>query len=252
MNKSFDKKYAQYYDLFNTGKDYKKECNFLEKAFKTYYAPGVRNVLNLGCGTGVHDMLLAKRGYNITGLDLSIEMIELAKLKRIPNSNFVVGNMSDFSLGRKYDACISMFAAFGYLTENEQIESAVKAIRNHLRPKGLFIMDCWNGLGVMKILPTTRIKQADIGDLRIIRTSYPKLHATNHVCDVDFDVRVYKGRKIVDHFREMHHMRFLFPKEIRKYFEDGGFEVLELCKDFRMGSKLDENDWNLSFIARLK
>ena len=249
-DRAFEENYAKYYDFFNRGKDYTKEVQFLDSVFRKYGS--ARSILDLGCGTGLHDVLLASRGHKVTGLDLSESMINIANSRKLKNLDFVVGDMSDFSLGKRYNACISMFAAFGYLTENGQIESALESVKRHLNKSGLFVMECWNGLGVMGDLPTSRTKTAQSGNTRIERTSFPTLHASKHVCDVKFDVKIYEDDKLAKNYQELHHMRFLFPQEIRKYLEDSGFKVLETCRAFDLGQEVSEKDWNMVVVAKLK
>ena len=93
----FNKDYARYYDLFNQGKDYTREVDFLEQVFKKFSSGGVKTILDLGCGTGLHTRELIKRGYEISGLDLSNEMIAIAK-ERNPSVQFNVGDMSNFNI----------------------------------------------------------------------------------------------------------------------------------------------------------
>jgi SAM-dependent methyltransferase len=247
--KYFDRKYAEYYDKFNSGKDYSKEVDYLENIFKQHGIL-IKDILNLGCGTGVHDALLACRDYNISGLDLSEEMIQIARSKNIPRAKYYIGDMSKFQINKRFDACLSMFAAFGYLNSNQQVQSCLKCVNLHLKNDGLFVMDCWNGLGVLREPPTSRTKKVKNGNLEIIRTSYPELDSRNHLCHVKFDVQIYKDSRLIDRFEENHTMRYFFPKEIEKYISDGGFKILDLSKDFRPETKLDENDWNFSLVAR--
>ena len=247
---SFKEDYVKYYDLFNESKDYKKEVDFLEKVFKKY--SDVKDVLDLGCGTGIHSRHLASRGYMVSGIDISKEMINIAKLKRASNTEFFSGNMTCFSLNKKFDACITMFAVIGYLTKNKQVEAYLNSVKKHLKKNGLLILDCWNGLGVMHDLPKSRIKEVELGNLKIKRTSYPDLDAFNHKCNVKFDVNIFEKGNLIRNYKENHSVRFFFPQELRKYLEDTGFEVLEICKVFELGTKLDETDWNMSVIARLK
>ena len=94
INKPFNEKYTKYYDLFNSRKNYINECNFLEEIFKKF-GNEVHSILDLGCGTGLHDEELLKRGYEITGLDISPNMIDIAK-KRCPKIDFIVEDMSQF------------------------------------------------------------------------------------------------------------------------------------------------------------
>ena len=246
----YNKKYVEYYDKFNIGKDYAKEVDFIEDILDKFGING-RKILDLGCGTGLHEKEFSKRGYEITGLDLSEEMIELAK-KRNPKSKFFVGDMSNFYLNEKFDAIISMFSAMGYLTENKQIEGFFSSIKEHLNQKGLLILDVWNGLGVMNELPTSREKSAKFKHLKITRRSFPDLDSRNHVNNVKFNVKVFENGNLIDDYNENHKVRFFFPQELKKYLEDAEFELIHLCPSYEIDSKLTEKHWNMVLVARLK
>lgn len=252
LHKTFDEKYAQYYDLFNTGKDYKKECDFLEEIFKKYATKPVKNILDLGCGTGKHDLQLSKRGYNVDGLDISANMIKMANLNKRENMNFYIGDISDFSIGKKYDACISLFSSFGYLTQNNQIENALECIVKHLAPEGLFILDCWNGLGVLKDPPTKRVKEINSKQMKIIRKSYPKLNGSNHTCMVKFKISIFNGDSLVDNFFEIHNVRFFFPQELKKFFANSGLDLIGIHSQFDISSHISDKDWNMWVVGRIK
>lgn len=249
--KSFDKDYAKYYDFFNLEKDYGIEINFLKEVFEKY-STNVKNILDLGCGTGKHDELLISKGFNVFGLDLSKEMIEIAKSKNLENSEFEVGNMSNFSLNKKFDACISMFAAFGYQLKNSEIESSLNCIKNHLNDEGLLVLEVWNGLGVLRELPSSRENIFKKDNIKIVRKSFPELDTFNHKVDVNFKVKVFENNNLKEEYEEMHKMRFFFPQELIRYVENAGFKVLEICDTFKLGSKVNENNWNMVLIAKLK
>jgi ubiquinone/menaquinone biosynthesis C-methylase UbiE len=71
---------AEYYDIIEHYVDYDKQCDFMEAVFKKY-GTNVRQILDLGCGTGIHVIKLTKRGYAVVGLDLSEKMLEVARRK---------------------------------------------------------------------------------------------------------------------------------------------------------------------------
>lgn len=250
-DKVFGKNYAEYYELFNKGKDYSNEVKFLEKIFQKY-GENIKNILDLGCGTGIHVKLLASKGYNITGLDLSKEMIDIAKSKNILNAEFIVGDMSNFNLNKKFDVVICMFAVMDYLTENKQIESFFKSVKNHLNSDGLLVLDVWNGLGVMNELPTSREKSSEIEGLKIVRRSFPDLDIENHINNVKFEVKVSKNNKLIDEYEENHKVRFFFPQELRKYLEDEEFEIVKICPSYELDKKISEKDWNMVLICKFK
>ncbi|MBI2043103.1 methyltransferase domain-containing protein [Candidatus Pacearchaeota archaeon] len=247
---TYDEKYAKYYDRFNEGKDYVKEVEFVSEVLKKFGA-NERKILDLGCGTGLHEKEFSRRGYDMMGLDLSGEMIEIAS-ERNPKCKFVVGDMSDFCLNEKFDAIISMFSAMGYLTENQQIEGFFNSVKKHLKENGLLVLDVWNGLGVMNELPISREKSAKIGNLKIVRRSFPDLDSKNHINKVRFNVKIFDGEKLIEEYDENHKVRFFFPQELKKYLEDAGFELLHLCPSYDLNSELTEKHWNMILVARLK
>ena len=72
------KEYAKYYDFFNSEKDYTKESSYINWIIKKY-SPKTKSILDIGCGTGLHDFELANLNYDVTGLDISQDMIEIAR-----------------------------------------------------------------------------------------------------------------------------------------------------------------------------
>ena len=70
--------YSRYYNLLYKDKDYIGEAGFIHELIQQY-SPGTKSVLDLGCGTGRHDFLLAEKGYAITGVDMSEEMLLIAR-----------------------------------------------------------------------------------------------------------------------------------------------------------------------------
>ena len=75
---SIFKRYAQYYDLLYSAKDYKGEVQYIDALIKKYTGTA-KSILDLGCGTGKHDFILAERNYRVSGVDLSEAMISIAK-----------------------------------------------------------------------------------------------------------------------------------------------------------------------------
>ena len=81
MSGLFGSEYADAYDILYKDKDYVEECGLIDRFLKTYGNRPVRNVLDLGCGTGNHALPLAQLGYEIVGVDRSKGMLESARKK---------------------------------------------------------------------------------------------------------------------------------------------------------------------------
>lgn len=253
MIKSF-KKYSEYYDLIYKDKDYRAECDFVEGIFRRYSNKPLKNILDAGCGTGGHAIPLAERGYKVTGFDLSETMVKGAVEKvreRNIDVKFHVMDLRNFNLNKKFDACICLFAVMDYITESDDIQKAIKNIRRHLKENSLFIFDFWNGLAVLRILPSARTKIMEEGKRRVIRIAEPQLDAFNHVCKVHYKLIALENNAVIDEIKETHTVRFYFPQEIKHYLTDAGFELLEICPFMELNRKVDENVWNIAAIAKV-
>jgi len=109
--------YAEAYDLFYREKDYKAECDFLGKLFSNKREGEVRTVLDLGCGTGGHAIELARRGFQVVGVDISVEMLSRAKERARQAGvqiDFCHHDVRTMQLHDSFDASIAMFAVVGY------------------------------------------------------------------------------------------------------------------------------------------
>lgn len=246
------KEYAEYYDLIYKDKDYEKEVDFIEAIFgEIVGASKPKRILEVGCGTGNYTKILMDRGYEVTAVDLSEDMLKIASEKCDCECKFIKGDISEITINEKFDACIAMFAVMGYLTENADIIKALNNIYNHLKPNGVFVFDVWNGLAVMRLLPEQRIKEVENDEIRIIRFAVPNLKAFEHICEVNYKLIIQnKGDSKLKEINEKHVMRFYFPQELKYYLENAGFEVLKICPFLDLNGRVDENVWNIAVIAR--
>ena len=246
-------KYAEYYDLIYQDKDYDEECDFIEETFRRFALRPVKTVLDGGCGTGGHAILLAERDYEVTGIDGSEIMIKRAK-EKLKGSNlrlsFQKTDLRELNLGAKFDACVCMFAVMDYITETDDMLMVLDNIRRHLDKGSLFIFDFWNGLAVLRILPSERVKTVNNGKRKIVRIAQPELDTPNHLCRVHYRLLINEGNTLVDEVTETHVVRYYFPQEITHYLGDTGFEVLKICPFLDLNGRVDENVWNIAAIVK--
>lgn len=108
--------------------------------------PGQR-ILDLCCGSGRYALELARRGFKVTGLDLSEELIHYAekKSKELDVSvEFLVRDMRDIPYTNHFDGIINMFTSFGYFESDSENEMVVEAAAKSLKPEGWFVLDFMN------------------------------------------------------------------------------------------------------------
>ncbi len=248
----FKKEYAGVYDSLYQSKNYKKECDFLEGIFKKQ-SKSVKTVLDLGCGTGGHAIILAKRGFKVTGIDQSEDMLNTARSnakKAGLKIDYRRSSIQDLKLDKKFDVVIAMFAVMGYQTDNEDLALACKNAKAHLKRGGSFIFDAWNGTAVLTDPPSQVVKDLKTADKRIIRYTRPEVDMIAHTVDVNFKVLVLKNDKIISETKEIHKMRFLFPQETKYFLQAAGFTAIQFMPFLKPGKKLLANDWNMTVIAK--
>ncbi len=245
--------YAGFYDTLYREKDYAAECGFLEEIFTKHADRPIKNILDVGCGTGGHSILLSKRKYRVSGIDLSDKMLEQAKNKARQESldiDFQQRDVRDFDLNRKFDAAVSMFAVMGYQITNQDVEKALKSVRRHLNPGGLFVFDVWYGPAVLIQQPVERVKVIDAENERIIRIAQPVMDTFRHTVRVNYTVMRVAGDRITAQSEESHLMRYFFPQELTLFLNHNGFEPLRVSPFMVLGEDVSANDWNISIVAR--
>lgn len=248
----FKKEYANVYDSLYQSKDYEKECDFIEEIFHKH-SKNVKTILDIGCGTGGHAFILAKRGYEVTGIDRSEDMLKTARAnakKAGLKIDYRKCSIQDLKLNIKFDVVIAMFAVMGYQTDNDDLALACKNAKEHLKRGGVFIFDAWNGPAVLTDPPVQVVKDLTIGDKRIIRFTRPEVDLIANVVDVNFKVLVLKNDKILSETEEIHKMRFLFPQETKYFLQVAGFTEIQLLPFLKPDKKLSANDWNMTVIAK--
>jgi SAM-dependent methyltransferase len=113
----------------------------LDVAFYVGRAQAARGwVLELGCGTGRITLPLVEAGCRVAGLDLSLPMLQQLKRKAAWVACFCA-DMCAFALRARFSLIICPFSAFTYLAEDVDRSAMLAAVREHLEPQGIFIMD---------------------------------------------------------------------------------------------------------------
>jgi SAM-dependent methyltransferase len=249
----FGATYADCYDLFYRTKDYAAECDFLEMIFKRYVAASIHSIVDLGCGTGGHSLRLAERGYAVTGVDRSEEMLRQARSKVVPGSTspvFYQGDIRTLALGRTFDAAIMLFAVMSYLTANADLAAALTAIRRHLTLGGLFVADFWYGPAVLAQRPTDRVGEWSQNGAQVLRMAHSRLDLDRQTVEVNYRLLRLRGAYVEAEAKETHVMRFLFPQELAYFASQAGFELVRLLPFAMLDGHPSEQTWDVGVILR--
>ena len=222
--------YAQYYDLLYKDKDYKKEAEYLHTLIRKH-SPNAKTILSLGCGTGNYEFELEKLGYEIVGVDISQQMIDIADISRGKSKcEFIQGDIRNIRLDKKFDVVISMFHVICYQTSNEDLLKSFKTASIHLSKDGIFLFDFWYGPAVLTDPPTIREKQMENDLIKVKRMAKPTMLYNENVVDVNFNIEIIdKATGLTQTISELHKMRYLFLPEMKLMMKNK-FDYLQTYK----------------------
>lgn len=245
--------YANQYDELYAGKDYAGECDLIEQVFNRFGSGKIRSVVDWGCGTGNHSIPLAKRGYSVTGVDRSAEMLRLARRKSTENDlsvNWIEGDIRAGEAAGLFDAGLFMFAVLGYLSSNEDVMAAFRNARRHLRQGGLLVFDVWYGPAVLAAKPSDRVKIIPIQDGELIRMATSTLDTRHHLSNVHYNSWRLVGDRVAEHSEEVHTLRYFFPMELEALLEHAGFTLISLTAFPTLDVPADETTWNVLVVGK--
>ena len=134
---------APSYDALTRDVDYAGVCDYLERQFQRARCE-VKTVLDLACGTGSLTWLLAQRGYDMTGVDVSEDMLAQARDKdyQVPiQPLFLHQSMDKLDLNDTVDACVCCLDSVNYVTRPAQLRRAFWRVHTFLTPGGVFLFD---------------------------------------------------------------------------------------------------------------
>jgi ubiquinone/menaquinone biosynthesis C-methylase UbiE len=219
-------KSANFYDdiYAANGKDYQKEAATANKIIQKYKKSTGNNLLDVGCGTGIHANLLS-RHYKVEGLDVEPKMLTVAK-KNFPKIRFQQGDMVNFKLRRQFDVIVCLFSAIGHVKTKNRLQKAVKNLAQHLLSGGVLLIEPWftpeqwhpGGIFITHVSKPA---------LKIVRMSHSSQRGNISIVELQYLIGTPKGIK---HDAEILELGLFTKKEYLDAFRVGGLKTIHDSK----------------------
>lgn len=134
------------YDNINSEVDYSLWADFVESCFDRFLPCRPELVLDLACGTGSMTLELARRGYDMIGVDSSPDMLSQALTRKSEEQLqrdvlFLLQDMTSFELYGTVGAITCCLDSINYLTADGDLDRCFATAHNYLDPDGLFLFD---------------------------------------------------------------------------------------------------------------
>jgi len=225
---------AKYYDLLYEWKDYDKESRVLLQLIRRYKKSSGDSLLDVGCGTGKHVERLAKE-FDCVGMDASESMLERARAN-VKGVEFVLGDMTHFDLGRRFDVVVCLFSSIGYVRTYPRLARTLLNFARHLRPGGVVIIEPWLMKSTYKAGHIHVLATHESDDLRVVRVDYSRVKGKVSVLD-EILVVAEKGKGITTYKDRM--VMGLFEKDMfLKLMRMAGLEARYLKRSLAPGRGL--------------
>ncbi len=223
---------AEYYDRIYWWKDYSREVDFLTDTFRNYGVHGKR-VLEVACGTGAHTKLLRGRGYEVTGVDLSEDVLRVARRKVGRGATFLRGDMRNLSevVRGEYDAVVCLFSAISYSVSLSDLRKTLKGFHTHLKKKGIAIFDTH----FTKEGFRDGYRGEDVfDDGKVIGARLSTSKRFGDVGELTFTYLIKDGQKVIVLRNDVHRLGLFDPEDILQTMRKVGFAKLQVYKDWRV------------------
>lgn len=251
MQAKKDNLFYTYYDAIFAKKDYTGETELVLHLCQKFDIGIPQYILEVGCGTGNHTIDIAKKVKRVTAIDIDPHMIRKAKEKthaiRAKNIKLIHTSIENLK-EKKFDLAIALFNVVTYIQNTPDLYSFMRGVAKHIKPGGIFVFDCWNGIAALRSPPTSKITKV-------------KYHGKNITCSLSshadsFNQKVMLNYHITVEGRHKQEEDFSFsqtlwtPMQIRDAIEHAGMNVM-ICSPLMLPDRIaTENDWKIMFCCR--
>ena len=243
------KGFANVYDHMMENIPYEEWCSKLKLYLKEHGLAEGR-ICELGCGTGIMTEKFAKAGYQMIGLDKSVDMLALARQKQEETKSDILylnQDMKEMELDKSVDACISVCDSMNYLLQEEGMSALFERVKKYLTPGGLFIFD----------LKTVYCYRNVIGNQTWVEQDEEVSYIWENFFYEDQDINEYMltifrkqpDSNLYERMEEAHYQRAYSPERLKSLLAEAGLTLVDSF-DEDMENPIRENSERIYLIAK--
>jgi 2-polyprenyl-3-methyl-5-hydroxy-6-metoxy-1,4-benzoquinol methylase len=234
--------FAYIYDKLMYDIDYSKWADYIEDIFRiNNHKPSL--ILDLGCGTGNFCIEMAKRGYDMIGVDLSVDMLNCAREKSAEQGLDILylnQDMTDFELYGTVDVIVCLMDSINYILYKKDIKRMLKLVRNYLNPNGLFIFDVNTPYKFENVFGNNVFYDISDEATYIWQNYY---NSKTKVCEFELTFFV-KDNEAYKKYDEVHYERSYDKTELKDMLKSSGLKLVSIYDDLKLSSPSKKSQRN--------
>lgn len=230
---------SPYYHLLYKKRDEREAKGFIDKLITHLSPDRTSRMMDIACGKGRFSRYLADKGFEVTGIDLSVNSINFARQFERENLSFFTQDMRKVFRVNYFDFVFSFFTSFGYFeSDNEDLKSLI-SIAKGLKQGGVFVLDFFNTEYVLKNLVTKEskiIENTEFDIHRWIEEPYVfkkiSLEVEGHPYSFTERVRLFR------------------LEDFERLFDKAGMKIVRIFGDYELADFDHENSSRMILIVK--
>ncbi|GKU81339.1 class I SAM-dependent methyltransferase [Niallia sp. NCCP-28] len=242
-------RFAYLYDRLMSDVPYGKWVELIADAKEKYNISG-NHLLDLACGTGELSISLAERGFQVTGVDLSEDMLSVAQDKTNKQGQsifYIEQDMSKLEGLPSFDIIGVFCDSLNYLQTEEEVIETFKGVHRHLDEKGLFIFDV-HSLYKMNALFINQTYAVNDEELSLIWQCYPGEYKNSVEHDLTF-FELDEESGMYHRYDELHCQRTYSIDQYKTWLKENDFRLVDIIVDFNE-KESKENGERIFFLCQ--
>lgn len=238
---------ARIYDHVMRHVDYERWADYIQSVFERFGATP-KDILELACGTGVMACILDDRGYRMTGIDRSENMIAVARQKALDGRRtirFQAGDMVSMPVPGYYDAVLCLYDSINYVMDEADIAAMMNGLRGVLSSGGLFVFDICTEINSRRYFHN-QVDQESNGDFSYVRRC--EYVPESRVQVNEFQFTFQQGGKRYS-TRERHEQRIYPVARLAEICRKSGYRVLGAFDGFSF-EEASERSNRVHYVVR--
>lgn len=218
---------------------------YLKSIFKKFkISPTL--ILDLGCGTGDITYLMAKSGYDMIGVDISQEMLNIARENNShENILYLNQDMRKFELYGTVDVIYSSLDCINYITDKRDLKKVFKLCKNYLNPNGILIFDINTEYKFKNVLDKNTFVYDTDNEYLVWQSEY---NSKSKICTFFLDM-FYKNKNSYDRYYEEQEERAYSVSELSEVLKLSGFEILGIYDEYKFKKYTDKSE-RIFFVCK--